>query len=66
VKHPVRLRLAAQQSLERIAVGIAEHDLEAALRFADSVEAKGSDGISQRGASARRSQRNSAAKMTVR
>jgi hypothetical protein len=31
VKHPVRRRLAAQDSLERIVVSIAEHDLEAAF-----------------------------------
>ena len=35
----VRRRLAAQDSLERIAVQIAEHDLEAAYRFVDAVEA---------------------------
>jgi plasmid stabilization system protein ParE len=39
VKHPVRRRLAAQDSLERIAAQIAEHDLEAAYRFVDAVEA---------------------------
>ena len=39
MKHPVRRRLAAQDSLERIVVSIAEHDLEAAFRFADAVEA---------------------------
>lgn len=37
--HSVRRRLAAQQSLERIVVGIAEHNLEAAFRFVDEVEA---------------------------
>lgn len=37
--YPVRRRLAAQDSLERIAVQIAEHDLEAAYRFVDAVEA---------------------------
>jgi hypothetical protein len=36
VKYPVRRRLAAQDSLERIAVQIAEHDLEAAYRFVDA------------------------------
>jgi plasmid stabilization system protein ParE len=39
VKYPVRRRLAAQDSLERIAIQIAEHDLEAAYRFVDAVEA---------------------------
>ena len=39
MKHPVRRRLAAQDSLERIAIQIAEHDLEAATRFVDAVEA---------------------------
>ncbi len=39
MKHPVRRRLAAQESLERIAVRIAEQDLEAAYRFVDAVEA---------------------------
>jgi plasmid stabilization system protein ParE len=39
VKHPVRRRLAAQESLEQIAVRIAEQDLEAAYRFVDAVEA---------------------------
>ncbi len=39
MKYPVRRRLAAQESLERIAVQIAEHDLEAAYRFVDAVEA---------------------------
>jgi len=39
VKYPVRRRLAPQDSLERIAVQIAEHDLEAAYRFVDAVEA---------------------------
>jgi plasmid stabilization system protein ParE len=39
VKHAVRRRLAAQKSLERIVLRIAEHDLEAAYRFVDAVEA---------------------------
>jgi plasmid stabilization system protein ParE len=39
VKYPVRRRLAAQTSLERITLQIAEHDLEAAYRFVDAVEA---------------------------
>ena len=39
MKYPVRRRLAAQDSLGRIAVQIAEHDLEAAYRFVDAVEA---------------------------
>ena len=39
MKHPVRRRLAAQESLERIAVRIAEQDLEAAYRFVDAVDA---------------------------
>ena len=39
MKHPVRRRLAAQDSLEQIAAQIAEHDLEAAYRFVDAVEA---------------------------
>ena len=39
MKYPVRRRLAAQESLERIAIRIAEHDLEAAYRFVDAVEA---------------------------
>ena len=39
MKHPVRRRLAAQNSLERIVVEIAEHDLDAAYRFVDAVEA---------------------------
>jgi len=39
VKYAVRRRLAAQESLERIAIRIAEHDLEAAYRFVDAVEA---------------------------
>ena len=39
MKHPVRRRLAAQDSLERIVVQIAEHDLNAAYRFVDAVEA---------------------------
>ncbi len=39
MKYPVRRRLAAQDSLERIAIQIAEHDLEAAYRFVDAVEA---------------------------
>ena len=39
MKYPVRRRLAAQDSLERIAVQIAEHNLEAAYRFVDAVEA---------------------------
>ena len=39
MKHPVRRRLAAQDSLEQIAVRIAEHDLEAAYRFIHAVEA---------------------------
>ena len=39
MKYPVRRRLSAQDSLERIAVQIAEHDLEAAYRFVDAVEA---------------------------
>jgi plasmid stabilization system protein ParE len=39
VKHPVRRRLAALESLERIAVQIAERDLDAAYRFVDAVEA---------------------------
>ena len=39
MKCPVRRRLAAQDSLERIAVRIAEHDLEAAYHFVDAVEA---------------------------
>ncbi len=39
MKDPVRRRLAAQDSLERIAVQIAERDLEAAYRFVDAVEA---------------------------
>ena len=39
MKYPVRRRLAAQHSLERIAVRIAEHDLEAAYHFVDAVEA---------------------------
>ena len=38
MKYPVRRRLAAQGSLERIVVQIAEHDLEAAYRFVDAVE----------------------------
>jgi hypothetical protein len=37
VKYPVRRRLAAQDSLERIAVQIAEQDLGAAYRFVDAV-----------------------------
>jgi plasmid stabilization system protein ParE len=39
VRHPVRRRLAAQESLERITLRIAEHDLAAAYRFVDAVEA---------------------------
>ncbi len=39
MKYPVRRRLAAQDSLERIAAQIAEYDLEAAYRFVDAVEA---------------------------
>ena len=39
MKHPIRRRLAAQDSLERITGQIAEHDLEAAYRFVDAVEA---------------------------
>ena len=39
MKYPVRRRLAAQDSLERIAVRIAERDLAAAYRFVDAVEA---------------------------
>jgi plasmid stabilization system protein ParE len=39
VKYPVRRSLAAQDSLERIVVQIAEHDLEAAYRLVDAVEA---------------------------
>ena len=39
MKYPVRRRLAAQDSLERIAVQIAGHNLEAAYRFVDAVEA---------------------------
>jgi plasmid stabilization system protein ParE len=39
VKYPVRRRLAAQESLERIAIRIAEQNLEAAYRFVDAVEA---------------------------
>jgi plasmid stabilization system protein ParE len=39
VKHPVRRGLAAQDSLERIVVQIAEHDVEVAYRFVDAVEA---------------------------
>ena len=39
MKYPVRRRLAAQTSLERITLQIAEHDLEAAYRFVDAVEA---------------------------
>ena len=39
MKHPIRRRLAAQISLERIALRIGEHDLEAAYRFVDAVEA---------------------------
>ncbi len=39
MKYPVRRRLAAQDGLERIAVRIAEHDLEAAYHFVDAVEA---------------------------
>ena len=39
MKYPVRRRLAAQSSLEWIAVQIAEHDLDAAYRFLDAVEA---------------------------
>lgn len=39
MKYPVRRRLAAHDSLERIAVRIAEHDLEAAYHFVDAVEA---------------------------
>jgi len=39
LKHPVRRRLAAQNSLEQIAVQIAEHDLEGACCFVDAVEA---------------------------
>ena len=39
MKYPVRRRLAAQESLEQIAIRIAEHDLEAAYRFVDAVEA---------------------------
>jgi len=39
VKYPVRRRLAAQESLERIVVRIAEEDLEAAFSFVDAVEA---------------------------
>ena len=38
MKYPLRRRLAAQGSLERIVVQIAEHDLEAAHRFVDAVE----------------------------
>ena len=33
MKYPVRRRLAAQESSERIAIRIAEHDLETAYRF---------------------------------
>ena len=39
MNHPIRRRLAAQQSLERIVVQIAEHDLDAAYRFVDALEA---------------------------
>lgn len=39
MKHPVRRRLAAQESLEEIVLGIAEHDLDAAYRLVDAVEA---------------------------
>ena len=39
MKHPVRRRLAAQSSLERITLRVAEHDLEAAYRLVDAVEA---------------------------
>jgi plasmid stabilization system protein ParE len=39
VKYPVRRRLAAQDNLEEIVIQIAEHDLDAAYRFVDAVEA---------------------------
>jgi len=39
VKYPVRRRLAAQDNLEEIVIQIAEHDLAAAYRFVDAVEA---------------------------
>ncbi len=39
MKHPIRRRLAAQHSLERIVLQIAEYDLDAAYRFVDAVEA---------------------------
>ena len=39
MKYSVRRRLAAQESLERIAVRIAEKDLDAAYRFVDAIEA---------------------------
>ena len=39
MKHLVRRRLAAQESLEEIVLGIAEHDLDAAYRLVDAVEA---------------------------
>ena len=38
MKHPVRRRLAAQQSLERIFDQIAAHDSAAASRFVDAIE----------------------------
>jgi len=38
VTRAVRRREAAQRSLERIVVRIAEHDVDAALRFVDAVE----------------------------
>ena len=38
MKYPVRRRLRAQESLERIVSRIAQHDLEAAYRFVDAVE----------------------------
>lgn len=39
MKYPVRRRLAAQDNLEEIVIQIAEHDLAAAYRFVDAVEA---------------------------
>jgi len=38
VSHRVRRRLRAQESVERIAFAIAEHDPRAALRFVDAIE----------------------------
>lgn len=39
MKHRIRRRRAARESLERIALRIAEYDLDAAFRFIDAVEA---------------------------